>query len=840
MMLLSRKIRVLMICLIFLPSADTYAQTGDKVAERFINNVVQITVKLSNGDETNGFGFVVGERDNHLYVVTANHVLYSSDNPDVKTTEVRVRFKQDEVGKPLTGEPLDVSSTKIDTALLRVRKPEWYQWERVVLCPGYREGKCYQKGEEAWFVGINKKWDIPPDAVAGCFAYNESDLNVDGHIIFYADSVEQGTSGAPLFTKNGIIGMIIHDEGKKARAVHIERIQRLVVSSGILWELDEKYKNIPENERIALLDFYASTNGDKWKKKEYWLNDAGTEYTWRGVICDNEYAHVAVINLDYNNLIGKIPDSIQQLSKLEILSLKGNRIKEIPKSIMKLTHLTNNQSDFRYNSFCPEDEELIAFLNQKQIGNDFLTTQDCYALKIKEVKPNIGELGRDLAVILRGSGFDRNTKFFMFPDDKIDDKIEIKNFTMHNKTEFSLVLPASKTPGRYTLSVSNGTEQYQLKGAVEFALLDPIKKIKKKKAIIVMGNNGDKNILRNITKQCTMKAYQSLISQGYEKDNILFLCEKDADMDRDILIKGNATKENLSYAIKKWTRETETFNLLIYMIGNGGDKVFRLDDNNGSPEVLEASLLDSWLDELQEAINIKLTIIYDACMSGSFLPLLSPPTGKDRIIITSTSANKPAWFLKDGENSFSYFFWDAVLNEGGLYKSFTTAKKKMMLYQTALIDLNGDGKDDEIKEEFLKDDIIIGRGRVSAYCYPQIGKVCEEQKIDCNTSSAKIWVSEISSCNRINVVYAIIINPHISEKEASETPILFMPAIKLYPTMGDNSVYESVYTDFTESGEYKIYIYAIDNFGSQSMPKMTSVIKACDSQIIDKAKSDHK
>ncbi len=192
---------------------------GDRLAERFMNNVVQLTVTFSNEKVQDGFGFVVGEQGNKLYVVTANHVIYS-DDPDVKTKEVLVKFYEDQVGKPVSGEPLNVSSSLLDAALLRVTKPEHYRWERKVLCPGYK------KGDMAWFIGQGGKWNVPPDGAAGHLKDDEP--NWDGSIDFYITSVKPGTSGAPLFTKDGFIGMITKDRYLEARAVHIDSIRKLI------------------------------------------------------------------------------------------------------------------------------------------------------------------------------------------------------------------------------------------------------------------------------------------------------------------------------------------------------------------------------------------------------------------------------------------------------------------------------------------------------------------------------------------------------------------------------------------------------------------------------------
>ena len=52
------------------------AQEGDRIAQQFLNNVVQLTTTFSNGSIKDGFGFVIGERANLLYVVTARHDQY--------------------------------------------------------------------------------------------------------------------------------------------------------------------------------------------------------------------------------------------------------------------------------------------------------------------------------------------------------------------------------------------------------------------------------------------------------------------------------------------------------------------------------------------------------------------------------------------------------------------------------------------------------------------------------------------------------------------------------------------------------------------------------------------
>jgi len=129
------------------------------------------------------------------------------------------------------------------------------------------------------------------------------------------------------------------------------------------------------------------------------------------------------------------------------------------------------------------------------------------------------------------------------------------------------------------------------------------------------------------------------------------------------------------------------------MTDHGGDGTFHLNENEiiRAQGTEEAPGLDNWLDELQETMPGRVIFIYDACQSGSFIPLLAPPPGKERILITSSSAHDPAYFLNSGALSFSYQFWAHVFYDANLYHSFDTASVMMKAKQNAHLDANGDG-----------------------------------------------------------------------------------------------------------------------------------------------------
>lgn len=97
---------------------------------------------------------------------------------------------------------------------------------------------------------------------------------------------------------------------------------------------------IPPEERAALVALYESTDGDNWKGNAGWLLNEGTECLWKGVKCDSEQLNVTSIVLFENNLAGKIPPEIGQLTKLTRLYLKDNQlIGEIPSEIGQLAQL---------------------------------------------------------------------------------------------------------------------------------------------------------------------------------------------------------------------------------------------------------------------------------------------------------------------------------------------------------------------------------------------------------------------------------------------------------------------------------------------------------------------
>ena len=86
-------------------------------------------------------------------------------------------------------------------------------------------------------------------------------------------------------------------------------------------------------ERAALMDLYNATDGDHWKNNTNWGSDKPLS-EWYGCLSVENHVTVKWLNLENNNLSGKIPESISGLSHLNSLCLSCNNIcGEIPSSL---------------------------------------------------------------------------------------------------------------------------------------------------------------------------------------------------------------------------------------------------------------------------------------------------------------------------------------------------------------------------------------------------------------------------------------------------------------------------------------------------------------------------
>jgi hypothetical protein len=417
--------------------------------------------------------------------------------------------------------------------------------------------------------------------------------------------------------------------------------------------------------------------------------------------------------------------------------------------------------------------------------------------------------------------------------------VEIIPATVNSPASISVILPSPLLAGIYNLRVFNETENSELLGAVSFT---GDTNTLKSKAIIVAGGGPEASggTMWEETKVSANKAYDALILQGYQHDSIYYISEDTLNEYIDSS-SYETFLSDLHSSITEWAADASQ--LLIYFVDHGLEDEFILHEDSDTTLTLTTQELDSWLDELQETMNGPVTFIYDACQSGSFISKMQPPEGKDRIVITGASY-EPAYFLENGEGSFSFHFWDkTILNRGNIGDAFLYAKDSMQSYQSATIEANWDseGNTNESEDISIAEDMTIQRG---GYAYigvhPFITSVSDPQILSSGTS-ATIWASGVIDSENVS---ALIIPPDINP-ETSDIPITDLDMVELTDPDGDHT-YEGVYDGFDTEGTYvvvikskatrELYSYVsktITTYNIYSPPMCTSVTKSSGIQNIE-------
>jgi len=375
--------------------------------------------------------------------------------------------------------------------------------------------------------------------------------------------------------------------------------------------------------------------------------------------------------------------------------------------------------------------------------------------------------------------------------------IEITPVKVNNASNITVTLPGPTMAGHYTLRVFNSAQSYELIGAVSFT--ENLQKLNSK-AIIVAGGGPDAP--GGIWQETTLianKAYDVLIQQGYDHDSINYLSMETGNQ----YVDNPSLKLYLSDAINAWAEDATE--LLLFLVDHGESHNFILYSDGDYVQKLSAQELDSWLDDLQSgSMDGPVTLVYDACQSGSFVSELKPPAGKNRIAITSAS-DEPAYFLERGVVSFSFQFWDKILwNEGNLGRAFSNARNIMQGYQSALVDGDGNGVSNESEDLSRANNSIIRRGSPTYFTIlPMIGNVSVDDNTLNGGTSTTIRAENVVDSDS---VWAQIIPPDVNP-ETSGVPITDLPTVELTDT-DEDGVYEAAYNDFAVTGTYLLIIKA--------------------------------
>ncbi len=348
------------------------------------------------------------------------------------------------------------------------------------------------------------------------------------------------------------------------------------------------------------------------------------------------------------------------------------------------------------------------------------------------------------------------------------------------------------------------------------------KKVEKpSKAIIVAGAGATSDMVDSGIRYCAGLSFRNMIRQGYTSDRIFFMIdgvlpeldEADVSEVRDAVPGTDA----LEYSVTEWAADAG--DLVVFMLGHGGDGTFRINTN----ELLYAEQLDSWLDQAQARIPGNVVVIYDACRSGSFVEKLTAPQGKRRIVATSASKNQAAMFSGNGSLSFSSLFWGRISGGDSFYEAYLHTEKSVATVsetcQSTCIDANGNGVMNEKEDREIAQNVQFGNRVAWLNEVPAIGSVSPSQTV-ASGDSLLVFADGVVDEDGIALVKAVVAPPGTWDGD-SDAMISDLPQIELRHT--GNNRYEAVYDQFSDPGRYTFSILAQDNQGTYSMPVVFTV-----------------
>ncbi|MBK8798007.1 MAG: DUF1565 domain-containing protein [Anaerolineales bacterium] len=337
--------------------------------------------------------------------------------------------------------------------------------------------------------------------------------------------------------------------------------------------------------------------------------------------------------------------------------------------------------------------------------------------------------------------------------------------------------------------------------------------------ILVGGGLAAPDRLQSNINYVTEAVYAHFRANGLGAENIIFLTN-----DANIAMRtGPATVDALQSAITQWAKQRLTVGgtLTLYLMDHGESDIFYLNNANG--HVLTPPQLDGWLDELETAIpEIKITVIIEACYSGSFIEG-EQSISKDepgRLVLTSTGAKLLAYASASG----AYFsdFMLASLEQGySMHSSFkatyAVVREMSNLRQEPQLDGNGNGIANESADIVLASRGVSGAG--SEGWAPYIVSVQAPQTIENHSGALQAVVRDDKKVRR---VWAIITPPSYQPPQTSaELVAETLPTLLLLEQ--GNDAFSALYTGFDEPGLYRIAVYAEDEDNLVTLPTFVEV-----------------
>jgi hypothetical protein len=414
--------------------------------------------------------------------------------------------------------------------------------------------------------------------------------------------------------------------------------------------------------------------------------------------------------------------------------------------------------------------------------------------------------------------------------------------------EALLTWPAPFTGPAYVMASNQPASTFGI--GTEYALVirayptDPV-------VVIVSGHADDDSSQSNIDTTAD-QAYLTFLNSGVSRQNIRYLGPNpERDVDQNGFaddITATATLANVRTAVQDWARERGVrlgVPFYLYLTGPGSEDHFLA---NGSDQQIAADELNLWLDNLESTSGTdNINVIIEASRSGSFIDVTPPGeasiSGRNRVIITSTSSSLNAYFSPQGAY-FSDAFWTSIRENLDLKTAFNTARQAVMatgLNQEPWLDENGvlmvnqitpnhgGAASSDRRTTVLAP--IAGTGLASerglGAAFPAKSPVIDWARLEKGALGKGIITTKVRADREVKNVWAEIYLPGLVSPSAPLNAALARGNRLLLPFIPAGEDLFSANYQFTQGGLYRVVIYAQDQDGNQAMPRVLLKCPQC-------------
>ncbi len=323
----------------------------------------------------------------------------------------------------------------------------------------------------------------------------------------------------------------------------------------------------------------------------------------------------------------------------------------------------------------------------------------------------------------------------------------------------------------------------------------------------------------------TQLAYTTFRLRLFASDHIRIISpdtEQDLDDDgySDVFAEPNTAAIQEALA---WATTNTTDRLTLYLLGEGVNNTFRLNES----ECLSTNQLATWLDAYQATNPVPINVILDFSGAGTYLTsLASDQTAinpdASRIVIASSQPAREALLANGGTVSFSQYLLAGIIAGKTLGYAYTDARRAIRrvsggIRQRAQIDDNNNGTANEKNVDgVLANATTLGSAFVTGADSPEIGAVMPVSALPAPGAPITIWASGIAGMNTISDVWCVVTPPTGCATNTLDTITLTWNAI--------TGRHEAQSTAFLLPGTHILTFYAQDELGSLSEPVQTEII----------------